>query len=314
MEKEGLDSPPAIGCIVHPKIFSRAPDAPEQACSREAGGIRMLQIGDFSRISRVSVQTLRYYDDLGLLKPVEVDPHTSYRYYSFDQLPRMHRILALKDLGLSLEEIARFLQDDLSSEQLKGMLRLKETELKERIDEELIRLERVRTRLRQMDEERTMPNYDIVLKKLDPQLIAGVRGTIPAYPEQRPLWEELGKYLSAQRISVSGPCLTLYYSDEPEIDAEVCEPLARPASGSGRVKVHELPAVDQAACAVHHGPFTAIGDAYGAIQKWMEANGYECIGAVREVYLREARREGNGVSQSDPETVTEIQFPVRKKQ
>jgi DNA-binding transcriptional MerR regulator len=273
----------------------------------------MIRIGDFSRIARVSVQTLRYYDDLGLLKPVEVDRFTGYRYYTFDQLPKLHRILALKDLGLSLEEIARLLQDEPSTEQLMGMLRLKETELKERVEEELHRLERVRTRLRQMDEEQKMPNYEVVLKKLDPQKIAGVRGKIPSYPEQWPLWEELGKYMAAKKIASTGACLTLYYSEEPDIDAEVCEPVAKEYPDSGSVKFHTLPAVEQAACVVHHGPFTTIGDAYGFITKWMDSNGYECVGPVREVYLREAKQEGDRGSQTDPETVTEIQFPVKKK-
>ncbi len=273
----------------------------------------MLRIGDFSRIARVSVQTLRYYDDLGLLKPVDVDRFTGYRYYTFDQLPRLHRILALKDLGLSLEEIARLLQDEPSVEQLMGMLRLKETELKERVDEELFRLERVRARLRHIEQEKTMPSYEVVLKKLEPQIVAGVRGMIPAYPEQRPLWEELGKFLSAKKISTNGPCLTLYYSEEPDIDAEVCEAVAREHPGGEKVKFHTLPEVEQAACVAHHGPFTTIGDAYGFLTKWMESNGYECIGPVREVYLCEAKREGARVDQNDPETVTEIQYPVQKK-
>ncbi|MGB7538096.1 MAG: MerR family transcriptional regulator [Anaerolineales bacterium] len=88
---------------------------------------------------------------------------TGYRYYGFDQLPRPHRILALKDLGLTLEEIARLLQDEPTTDQLMGMLRLKETELAERVDEEFHRLERVRARLRQMDEEQIMPNYEVIL-------------------------------------------------------------------------------------------------------------------------------------------------------
>ncbi len=273
----------------------------------------MLRIGDFSRIARVSVQTLRYYDDLGLLAPVEVDRFTGYRYYAFDQLPRLHRILALKDLGLTLEEIARLLQDEPTTEQLMGMLRLKETELKERVDEELHRLERVRARLRQMDEEQIMPNYEVVLKKLDPQKVAGVRGKIPSYPEQHPLWRELGEYLSAKKIPTSGACLTLYYSEEPDIDAEVCEPVARGYPDSGNVKFHTLPAVEQATCVVHNGPFSSIGGAYEFIAKWIEANGYECIGPVREVYLRPANGEGQAVRQNDPGTVTEIQYPVKKK-
>ncbi|MBN2086229.1 MAG: MerR family transcriptional regulator [Anaerolineales bacterium] len=274
----------------------------------------MLRIGDFSRIARVSVQTLRYYDDLGLLNPIEVDRFTGYRYYAFDQLPRLHRILALKDLGLTLEEIARLLQNEPSTEQLMGMLRLKEIELKERVDEELHRLERVRSRLRQMDEEQIMPNYEVVLKKLDPQKVAGVRGKIPSYPEQFPLWHELGALLSEKKIPTSGACLTLYYSEEPDIDAEVCEPVARDYPDAGSVKFHTLPAVEQAACVVHHGPFTTIGDAYGFLAKWIEASGYECIGPVREVYLRSPKQEeGEHANQNDPETVTEIQFPVKKK-
>jgi DNA-binding transcriptional MerR regulator len=273
----------------------------------------MLKIGDFGRIARVSVQTLRHYDDLGLLKPVEVDSFTGYRYYSFDQLPLLHRILALKDLGLSLEEIARLLREDLSAEQLRGMLRLKEAELRERVDEESTRLERVRTRLRQLEKEKIMPEYEVVLKRLEPQQVAGVRGRIPAYPEQRPLWEALGKHLAAQKITPAGACFTLYYSEEPDIDAEVCEPVAGRFPDGAPVKFHTLPAVEQAACVVHHGPFVTIGEAYGFITGWMEANGYECVGPVREVYLRPAVSEGEGASQNDPETVTEIQFPARKK-
>jgi len=273
----------------------------------------MLRIGDFSRIAQVSVQTLRYYDDLGLLKPVEVDRFTSYRYYTFDQLPRVHRILALKDLGLSLEEIVRLLQDEPSAEQLMGMLRLKEAEMKEQVDEEYLRLERVRARLRQMDKEQIMPNYEVVLKKLEPQKVAGLRGKIPSYPEQGPLWHELETYLSAHKITSSGACLTIYHSEEPEIDAEVCEPVGREFPDGERAKFRVLPGVEQAACILHHGPFTTIGDAYGFITKWMDSNGYECVGPVREVYLREANNEGEKASQTDPETVTEIQFPVRKK-
>ena len=89
--------------------------------------------------------------------------------------------------------------------------------------------------------------------------------------------------------------------------------MAREYPDAGKVKFHTLPAVEQAACVVHHGPFTTIGGAYEFLSKWIEANGYECIGPVREVYLREAKGEGDHASQNDPETVTEIQFPVKKK-
>ena len=126
----------------------------------------MIRIGDFSRLRRVSVKTLRYYDEMGLLKPVEVDRFTGYRYYEFNQLPRLHRILALKDLGFSLEEIGRLLESDLSAEQMRGMLKLRQAEIRQRVEEETGRLERVELWLRQIEQENSMTNYDVVIKKI----------------------------------------------------------------------------------------------------------------------------------------------------
>jgi len=268
----------------------------------------MLKIGDFAKLSRMSVKTLRYYDEMGLLKPAQVDRFTGYRYYSFDQLPGLNRILALKDLGFSLEQIAQLLSEDLPAAQLRGMLRLRQAELSQHVQDELDQLARVEARLRQIEQEDTMSNYDVVLKTVEPQLVAGVRDTIPAYPQQGHLWRELGAYCEQHKSVSAAPCLTIYYSEEPNIDAEVCEPLSSPLPSSERVKIHELPGVETMACVVHHGPFTTIGEAYTAIMKWIEANGYRCVGPVREVYLQCAV-EG---SQTDPNTVTEIQFPVEK--
>jgi DNA-binding transcriptional MerR regulator len=87
----------------------------------------MPKIGDFSKLSRVTVKTLRYYDEVGLLRPVEVDPFTGYRYYALDQLPRLHRILALKDLGFALEQISQIINEGVSPDQLRGMLCLKQS-------------------------------------------------------------------------------------------------------------------------------------------------------------------------------------------
>ena len=113
--------------------------------------MELLKIGDFSKISQVSVKTLRYYDEVGLLRPVEVDPFTGYRYYSAGQLPRLHRVLALKDLGFSLEQISRLLDDELSPAQIRGVLRMKQAELQQHIRDELARLARVEARLRQLE-------------------------------------------------------------------------------------------------------------------------------------------------------------------
>jgi DNA-binding transcriptional MerR regulator len=132
----------------------------------------MLKIGDFSRLAQVSVDTLRHYDTLGLLKPTEVDPLTGYRYYAHHQLGRLNRILALKDLGLSLDQIAPMLEDDVSAEQLKGMLKLKRAEIEEHIDAEHERLARVEARLRQIELESNLSGHDVIIKNVRPILIA----------------------------------------------------------------------------------------------------------------------------------------------
>ncbi len=153
-----------------------------------------------------------------------------------------------------------------------------------------------------------MSTYEVVLKKVDPLMVASVRDVIPSFPEQGHLWRELETFLSRHKIIPIGPCLTLYYSNEPDIDAEVCEPINVPIPANDRVKSFELPAVESMACVVHNGPFVTIGEAYEAILKWIETNGYGINGPSREIYLRPS---SNG-SQTDPETVTEIQFPVEK--
>ena len=279
----------------------------------------MIRIGDFSKLSRVSIKTLRFYDEMGLLKPVSVDSFTGYRSYEYNQLPRLHRILALKDLGFSLEEIGRLLEGDLSAEQMRGMLKLRRAEIRQKVQEEAERLERVDAWLSQIEQEDSMSKYDVVIKKVQPLKVASTRGVVPTPPEQGPLWNELEEYLEAQHVRPNGPCLTLYHDDgarERDWDIEVCEPIDSGLPETSRVKVCTLPAVAMAACVIHAGPFVTIGEAYEAIMKWIDVNGYRIVGPGREVYVRPSapveNNEALASSQTDPETVTEIQFPVEK--
>jgi DNA-binding transcriptional MerR regulator len=272
----------------------------------------MIRIGDFSKLSRVSIKTLRFYDEMDLLKPVGVDHFTGYRYYEFNQLPRLHRILALKDLGFSLDEIGRLLEGDLPAEQMRGMLKLRQAEIRQTVREEAGRLERVDLWLRQIEQEDNMSKYDVVIKKVESIQVASVRGVVPTPPEQGGLWTELEGYLAGKHVRPQGPCFSLYHDSEHkehDWDVEVCEPIQGGLAPGGKVKVHRLPAVETMACTVHAGPFMTIGEAYDAILKWVDENGYQVTGPGREVYLQESKPAGN---QNDPGTVTEIQFPVAK--
>jgi effector-binding domain-containing protein len=268
----------------------------------------MLKIGDFSKLSQVSVKTLRYYDEIGLLKPVESDRFTGYRYYSMDQLPRLNRILALKDLGLSLDQIGQMLNSELSADQIKGMLKLRCAEIQQNLEDEQTRLTRVEARLRQIEMEGNMPKYEIVIKKVEPQLIASVRDIVPTYPDVGRLYGELMPQLG--RYGAGGLSAAIWHDEgykDHDIDAEAVIFIKSRIPEDGRVKVRELSAATVASI-VHNGPYNTLQLAYDAIGKWIEANGYHITGAPREIYLYCPEP----VRQDDPAYVTEIQFPVEK--
>ena len=272
----------------------------------------MIRIGDFSKLSRVSVKALRLYDEMGLLKPVDVDRFTGYRYYEFDQLPRLYRILALKDLGFSLEEIGRLLEGEISVEQMRGMLKLRQAEIRQKVEEESRRLARVELWLREIEQEDSMSKYDVVIKKIEPVKVAAVRGVVPTPPDQRSLWDELMAHLKQKSARMIGPPMAIYHDPEfkeRDWDIEVVMPLGEDVAPGSRVQVYELPGAEKMACVIHTGPFATIGEAYDALAKWIDQNGYHIVGPGRELNLRLPDKLGD---QNDPNTVNEIQFPVEK--
>jgi effector-binding domain-containing protein len=271
----------------------------------------MFKIGDFSKLSQVSVRTLRYYEEMGLLKPIEVDRFTSYRYYSVDQLPRLNRILALKDLGLSLEQIAQMLDEGLPPAQIRGMLRMKQVEIQQQVGEEQARLARVEARLRQIEQEGKMPTYEVVIKKVEPQTVASLREVIPVPQDVGKMIERLFTHLGQRGVRPAGPPCAIWHDPEyheGDIDTEVVVAIADALAASNGIKTTQLPGVEDMACAIHQGSYEGFSQAYAAIMGWIAANGYRIAGPIREIYLR-----GPGPTPTDPSTyVTEIQIPVEK--
>lgn len=273
----------------------------------------MFKIGDFSKLSRVPVKTLRYYDEIGLLKPVGVDRFTRYRYYSVEQLPALYRILGLKELGFSLEQIARLLDGDISPEQLRRMLEKRRKEVEQGIDQQRYQLQRLEARMKEIEQEGKMPEYEIVIKKIEPQWIASVRGTIPSYDESGPifdrLFDEVYSHVYQQGVRDPGCGVAIYHEKQDgdeNIEVEAAAELSEPIQGSSRVQVYQLPSVETAASVVHHGPFATIGKAYQTILSWVQANDYRVVGPARELYLSYSR------SGDQNQFVTEIQLPVKK--
>lgn len=139
----------------------------------------MFRIGEFSKIAQVPASLLRYYDEIGLFKPMECDRNTSYRYYSVQQLTQLNRILALKDLGLSLEQIKRLIEDQVSPEEIRGMLTLKKAQIEQTIQTEAARLRAVESRLEQIERKGQFQDDDVVLKSLPAVPFLSLRRTYP---------------------------------------------------------------------------------------------------------------------------------------
>ena len=271
----------------------------------------MIKIGDFARLSQVSVVTLRYYDEMGLLEPVRVDTFTGYRFYSADQLPRLNRILALKDLGFSLEQIKLMLVDGLTVEQLRSMLMTQQKEVEKRLVDEQERLLRIEARLRQIELEDKMPKYDVVVKTVPAMLVASSRVTIPTN-DQVPhylglAYMDVYDYLRQQGVKDDGQCMALWHSPADVYaneDTEAIVAVDRLLPGTDRVNVYELPPT-QVAAVVHQGNFDEFTQGHAALLEWIDANGYRIVGPYREIYIKHDKKHLG-------DTITEIQFPVEK--
>jgi DNA-binding transcriptional MerR regulator len=267
----------------------------------------VLKIGEFSSLARISIRTLRHYDELGLLRPLHVDAETGYRYYSVSQLPRLHRILALRDIGFPLERIAAALDEGITADALRGMLLLRHAEQEELIHEETERLSRLKALLYMIEQEGKMRN-DVVLKEIGPQWIASLRERIAAYRVIGTLFGKL--YGMVGPLGLTGEGVALLHDQEfreHDVDTEAGILIREPASVPEPLKCYELPGVT-AASIVHHGAFNRVGEAYGALLRWIEVNGFRPAGPTREIFLH----VNVPVSRDDESNVTEIQVPVIK--
>lgn len=284
----------------------------------------MFKIGEFSRLSRVSVRMLRHYDQLGLLTPSQTDPFTGYRYYSADQLPRLNRILALRDLGFSLEQITGMLDENLSTDQMLGMLKLKRAEVEGHVQMERQKLDRLEVRIRQMSEPPKHGGYDVILRDTESELVATYREVAADDDRIQQMFDSVEMYVAQyEGARADKPPLTIYYDDEyrdRDVDAEVAVPLRYAIPESGSFRIRQLPRISNVACVVHVGEYSTIYQAYNALLAWIEANDYEMTGPIREIYIRygadglDFDLPPTYLSNDSNEYVTELQLSVLGRQ
>jgi DNA-binding transcriptional MerR regulator len=264
----------------------------------------MFRIGDFSRLSQVSVKALRFYDEVGLLKPTYVDRDTGYRYYSVTLLPRLNRILALKELGLPLGEILHLLEGDLPAPRVRELLQNRKAEISRRIEREQAQLAEVNSWLALIEQAGRVPDYEVTIKRVEPRLVASVRDTLSSYADADELFDELQSNFTQRGAPLErGAIWHTCANQRRSINCEAMVFLREPAQAKGRAQVYELPAAS-VACVVHHGSDETSERAYVAARSWIKSHGYTIAGPNRELYWQ------GDVAQADDSGVTEIQFPI----
>ena len=271
----------------------------------------MFSIGEFAQHGRVSVRMLRHYDAIGLLRPACVDPVTGYRSYQASQLAQLNRVIALKDLGFTLQQVQEIMAEQVSAAELRGMLRLRRAEIQSRIDAETSRLARVEARLATIEDEARVPVDGVVIKGLAPVRVAELAGVAGSYepeaitPVIRPLYCGLRQRMASALVTAAGPAMA-YYEDAPASDGAIvvhaAVPVAGGTDGDHGFAVVDLAEVDRAAVIIHHGSMDNVLPAVQALARWIDAGGYRAAGYAREVTLEWS---------PDPDRwVTELQQPI----
>ena len=270
----------------------------------------MYKIGDFSRLSQVSVKTLHHYDDVGLLRPAHVDRENGYRFYGAEQVARVRRILNLKALGFSLEQIAGMLDGGMTAAQWQGLLREKQRELQQLARDTSDRLAQLDAWLAKMTEEETMPRLDVVVKTIEPQLVASMRERITFIEREGEMFGEIEEHIKRRGGKIVGPGTLIFHDSEFRegcLDVETVFPIATAIPTAGEMRVYELPGVETMACLIYQGGHNAAGaEAREALARWIEEHGYRINGPDRLAFLH-CDEPGE-----EEKTVVEFQYPIAK--
>jgi DNA-binding transcriptional MerR regulator len=275
----------------------------------------MFSIGELARLGGVSVRTLRHYDEIGLLRPATVDPDTGYRGYSAAQLGQINRIMALKELGLSLSQI-RLLLDGVTLGELRGMLLLRRAQLEHELDQHKNQLLGIEARLRSIAREDGMPADDIVAKTIPAAGVVVIAGRAPGFgaanivPVVNQLVAQFDRLGIHDRVKEAGPRIIFYEREHGEdvtvlLALPVTEPPAElPAPASYRV----LPEI-HAAVAVRSGPAASIFPmVYHDLVRWIEERGYRPVpGPGRDGWVHDK----DDITDPGPQ-VFEIQLPFTR--
>ena len=270
---------------------------------KEAG--TLYKIGMFAAMNHVTVKTLRFYEEQGLLMPACINRENGYRYYTLSQMAVLHQITALKMAGFTLEEIAHI----HSGADEEAVLRKKKSELVAQIAELTRQIAMVDGYL---SKKKTGLSRPVLIKTIPETTVAAMRVRLESYDSLFDVMPEMGALMEKAGCECALPeyCFTNYlepgYKDE-DILVEICEAVTGAKQEMGGLYFRTLPEI-QAACIFHRGSYGTLPESYETVLKYIEENGYEIAGAIRESYI-------DGVWNQEEESgwLTEIQVPVRRR-
>lgn len=277
----------------------------------QKGDKLMFQIGEFSKLTQITIRMLRYYDEAGLLKPAEIDPWTGYRMYSVEQIPVLNKIIYLRDSGFTVSEIAAALsiKDDYS---LVSQLDRKQLEVEQAILAEQEKLNKIELAKRELLNKKSEMHYNISIKSIPGYPVLSLRRTIPDYYAEGGLWQELSGFAAEHQIQLSKSTFSIYYDTEyreKDVDVELCAPVKKPGKNIDGFTFRNVEPVPMMACTMVYGAFSNIAGAYLAFAQWLQENSqYEMSAPTRQIVHRGPWNE------SSPEKyLIEIQIPLEIK-
>jgi DNA-binding transcriptional MerR regulator len=264
-----------------------------------------MRISEFARAGNVTVRALRFYDEVGLLRPAHVSPDSGYRRYDAAQIAELNRIQAFKDMGFALGEIADLLPQRLGAGELRQILAERRKSLQKRIREDVGRLERIEARLNSL-ESPAKADPLVMFGKTSEQWVVSIREKLKRYDEADSLLAQLARRvdptaLAEVRATIWHACLEA----QGHIDCEAICFLKQRSVLSGGLKPRLLPPLN-IAFAYHYGAEESIPQTYQAISDNLAARGFRLAAPKREVYWPAGDSAKNGG------TLTEVQFPVAK--
>lgn len=267
---------------------------------------QLYRIGMFAKMNKVTIKTLRYYDEINLLKPAYINQENNYRYYSSFQISVLHKIISLKQLGCSISEIKQVLEGaDIAT-----ILKDKKVELIEEVDQRVSMLAKIEYYLNNPVDER---ESNVIIKKLPPTKVITYRRIISSYEQLNKYFPYLYEKILETKAEIKLPeyCFCIYhdgdYRDE-DIDVELCQSVVEIKSDTDEVKFKEFPGVKQAACLLHHGPYDNLRSTYQKLVQWIEENDYLLVDNPRESYI-----DGIWNKNDVADWLTEVQIPIIKK-